>query len=454
VVDSTHLKRRGNKWYVQVAVPPYLVGQLHGDTKLPHTFVKALGTSDLKTAIRLKAPWVSEFNRRIDEARRGAGDPQAVAFRSNVIHLKTVIEAQRAALASRDEELRAQAEECVEAHYDAVVDAVGEIEAEQAREAAATSSVLVSDVYPRWIKWLEERNIHAEHTRNGHAFACKLFATWAEKNGYASVTRVNHKAARQYVAAVMAERADIPFETLKKRLSSLARFWDWLREQGIVEFEANPWRGHTALRDAADSKVFVQFDDADVVKLLSLPAVNKLDVVLRDMAAISLFCGLRQEALTTLTKAQVVKREDGWWFENVSSKKRTWSFPVASAVAHIVERRLQSPGGWLFSELETDTDAASKVSKSWNGDKSNRSPGYQLRAGVTGTDKNFHSLRRTFNAACEGAGIPEKTADLISGRSRDGMAYGLYSKGERVNLREAVEKVTYSQEVLELLKTL
>jgi integrase len=150
----------------------------------------------------------------------------------------------------------------------------------------------------------------------------------------------------------------------------------------------------------------------------------------------------------------VVKREDGWWFENVSSKKRTWSFPVASAVAHIVERRLQSPGGWLFSELETDTDAASKVSKSWNGDKSNRSPGYQLRAGVTGTDKNFHSLRRTFNAACEGAGIPEKTADLISGRSRDGMAYGLYSKGERVNLREAVEKVTYSQEVLELLKTL
>jgi hypothetical protein len=34
------------------------------------------------------------------------------------------------------------------------------------------------------------------------------------------------------------------------------------------------------------------------------------------------------------------------------------------------------------------------------------------------------------------------------------MAYGLYSKGERVNLREAVEKVTYSQEVLELLKTL
>jgi hypothetical protein len=73
--DTKHLKRRGQTWYVVVAVPRNLkeaAGTAH--------FVKALGTRDLKEANRRKHHWVGEFKRRIEHLKHQAPDPHREVF--------------------------------------------------------------------------------------------------------------------------------------------------------------------------------------------------------------------------------------------------------------------------------------------------------------------------------------------------------------------------------------
>jgi hypothetical protein len=64
----------------------------------------------------------------------------------------------------------------------------------------------------------------------------------------------------------------------------------------------------------------------------------------------------------------------------------------------------------------------------------------------------FHALRRTFTEAMEAAEVPESTTKLLIGHKRASLTYGLYSKGERVKLRRAIDKLKYSPQVMRLVE--
>jgi hypothetical protein len=64
----------------------------------------------------------------------------------------------------------------------------------------------------------------------------------------------------------------------------------------------------------------------------------------------------------------------------------------------------------------------------------------------------FHALRNTFTEAMEQAGVPESTTDLIIGHKRSSLTYGHYSKGDRVDLRSAINKLKYAPEVMRLIR--
>jgi integrase len=66
--------------------------------------------------------------------------------------------------------------------------------------------------------------------------------------------------------------------------------------------------------------------------------------------------------------------------------------------------------------------------------------------------KDFHALRNTFTEAMEGAEVLESTVKLLIGHKRDSMTYGHYSKGARVDLRNAIDRLTYSVDVMELIR--
>ena len=70
-----------------------------------------------------------------------------------------------------------------------------------------------------------------------------------------------------------------------------------------------------------------------------------------------------------------------------------------------------------------------------------------------GEDRHtFHELRNTFVEAMEAAEISESTTKLIIGHARASMTYGRYSKGQRVQLRDAINKLRYSAEVMRLIR--
>ncbi|MHC2665997.1 hypothetical protein ACVIYH_001806 [Bradyrhizobium diazoefficiens] len=48
----------------------------------------------------------------------------------------------------------------------------------------------------------------------------------------------------------------------------------------------------------------------------------------------------------------------------------------------------------------------------------------------------------------EGLEVAESTVKLLVGHKRTSMTYGHYSKGQRVNLREAIKKVDYGVEIM------
>ena len=48
--------------------------------------------------------------------------------------------------------------------------------------------------------------------------------------------------------------------------------------------------------------------------------------------------------------------------------------------------------------------------------------------------------------------MPESTCKLLVGHARESMTYGHYSKGERVNLREAIDKLDYGADIMEAIR--
>jgi hypothetical protein len=66
--------------------------------------------------------------------------------------------------------------------------------------------------------------------------------------------------------------------------------------------------------------------------------------------------------------------------------------------------------------------------------------------------EDFHALRNTFIETMEGAEVPESTVKLLVGHKRESMTFGHYSKGRRVALRDSVNRLSYPEEVMALIR--
>jgi hypothetical protein len=59
----------------------------------------------------------------------------------------------------------------------------------------------------------------------------------------------------------------------------------------------------------------------------------------------------------------------------------------------------------------------------------------------------MHAVRHSFTGCVEGHGVPE--SKLLVGHARESLTYGRYSKGDRVNLRAAIDRLDYGAEFME-----
>jgi integrase len=446
---TDYLKLRGHTYYVRVQIPPHLWKAAGGKRE----YVKTLKTGDLSEANRRKPPYVAAFTQRIRALERhkpnelGELYEKALAWREALErHKGDVIyeDPDGTPYTARDEflsQISEEAEEFLEAHGEKAATAFYKI-------AKGDGTPLRSHVDA----WLGEQASQVTgQTISQHRTVIDAFIVWAGDG--VLVEDVKRKLAGEYVGHLLAPTSTLSRATAKRYVSSLSSFWTWLAARGLAPSE-NPWlrqsTGKKSKRGDATEHGRGQWNDTALIKVLSGRYTPRYTGTLHDLTRLALVTGARLDELCALKVGDVHERKDGWWITIREGKTEAAvrEVPVHDSATHVLTRRMKRAKSFLFDGL---VPGGPDKKRSWNVSKAF---GHYTRNLDLGEDRQvFHALRNTFIEAMEGAEVPESTIKLIVGHARQSLTYGLYSKGQRVPLRDAINKLRYSSGVMKLIRS-
>jgi integrase len=444
LATTDFLKLRHSTWYVRVQIPRHLWAAAGGRRE----YVKSLKTSDLHDANRRKHGFVQEFKRRIAALERQRTDPHGALY-VKALEFRDAYESAKQTGELMDlggpEEEPAHAFLLSEINDQAthLLRTIGPDVAKRFHRLATGTGTLPQDVLEAW---LSEQNHITEHTRVQHRAAVRAFNAWA--GDALTVEETTRRKAGEYVSSLLAPARGFSRKTAQRHVSSLSSFWTWLVARGqAVE---NPWRGHGIARKATRGQAPQrgQWDDAALLKLLAGEMTPLYTEALHDLVRLALICGARLDELCSLRTKDAHKRDDGWWITIRQGKTQAAvrDVPIHESAAHVLERRRDSADGFVFPGL---IPGGPDKKRSWNASKAFTR--YTRKLGLSGAGRVFHSLRNTFIEAMEAAAVPESTVKLIVGHKRASLTYGHYSRGQRVNLREAISALQYPKEIMDLI---
>jgi integrase len=214
----------------------------------------------------------------------------------------------------------------------------------------------------------------------------------------------------------------------------------------------NPWlrQGVGKKSKRGETPPRRQWTDEALVKMLSATYTARYTLILHDLAKLALVTGARLDELCALKVADVRKEEDGWLINITEGKTAAAvrTVPVHDSAAHVLERRIASSRDFLFDRL---VPGGPDGKRSWNASKAfgHFTRSLDLKAGERQT---FHSLRKSFVEVMEAQEVPPSTIQLIIGHTRQSLALTVYSQGQRVELRKAINKLRYSDDVMRLIR--
>jgi integrase len=428
--QTQYLQRRYQTWYVVVEVARRLRPLLQGKPRL----IRSLRTQSLQEANRLKHPEVAEFKRRLDLVAKAPDAHEAKVLAKAMGYREQF-------LAADPREVRDPENDETFSERGFVVDEIrsewewlrdrGHKELAEKFISIATADVTPVAKLPE--QWLAEiKGEIAEQTRSQHKAAVKAFLKWAGDD--IAIEQVTRRKAGEYLGTVLLS-AGRARRTVKRQLSSLSTFWRWLVSRGLAE--DNPWRDHQ-LGKPKQGSVRKGFPDDDLKKLLSGNYTDRYHATLQDLIRLALATGARLGELCELKPGDAEQRDDGWWItvQHGKTEAARRSVPVHQSVAGIIVRRKRDATTYLFDALEP---GGPDHKRSWYVSKAFRR--YREKVHIAGRLRDFHALRTTFIEVMEGAEVPEPTTKLIVGHKRASMTYGHYSKGTRVELRAAIDKL-------------
>jgi integrase len=444
---TDYLKLRGRAYYVRVQIPPHLWAAAGGKRE----FVKTLKTRDINEANRLKHAHVAAYQRRIKALERQRPDPLADLY-EKAIAWRDAREKYKGRVIVEDEEGQPQwtyddeflsqiSEEAKE-----FVDTHGEHAATSFFKIAKGEGTPLRDLIDTWLT--EQAGTITEQTSAQHRTVLTAFLDWAGQG--LLVEDVDRRKAGEFVSHLLTPASGLKRKTVQRYVSSLSSLSRWLMARGVAN--GNPWRGHDIGRKSkrGEAPAGRQWTDAGLVKLLTGAYTPQYTTTLHDLVKLALVTGARLDELCSLRATDAHRREDGWWIKIREGKTEAAvrEVPIHACAAHVIERRHKSADGFLFPGLVA---GGPDKKRSWNVSKAFGHYTHQLDLGDE--RQNFHALRRTFTEAMEAAEVPESTTALIVGHKRSSMTYGHYSTGERVKLRKAIAKLSYSPEVMRLIRS-
>ena len=262
---------------------------------------------------------------------------------------------------------------------------------------------------------------------------------------------VDRKLAGDYTDRLLSADSGLKRKTVARRISSLSALWNWLEDRGLAPKDSNPWlrqlRGKRGKRGRETPRS--QWKDAQLVKLLTGEMTPQYTAILHDLVKLALVTGARLNELCSLKTTDIDNRKDGCWIiiREGKTQAAVREVPIHPSATHVLERRRNTPDGFLFAGL---VPGGPDRRQSWNVSKAFGR--YCTKLGFTDGALVFHSLRKTFTEVMEAAAVPETTIKLLIGHTRSSLAYGGYSKGERVELRKVIGKLKYSHAVMDAIR--
>ena len=438
---NQYLQKRFQTWYVVVEVPKFL-HKVVGKARL----LKTLHTRDVNEANKLKHPYVAEFKQLLQMIADAPSQAEAkVLAKALELRQEYVLASPKVVTDYNTEPLETFSSR--EFVVDDIKDEAARIHRKYGNELANRfRNIAFADFTPigqlpgQWLTEIAETITGQTKSQREEALAA--FQQWlGDQCGIEDVTQ---RKAGEYVSKVLIPSGRAK-RTLKRKVSDLSQFWQWLITRGLAE--TNPWRDQLRnfKKTPANRKGLT---DDELIKLLTGTYTEHYQSALYDLIRLALATGARQDELCALRPVDVDRHEDGLWLSIPEGKTEAAKrkVPLHSAVEGIVERRLAEGGEYLISGL---TPGGPDKTRNWYLSKAYAR--YREKVGVTGRWRDFHALRKTFAEVMEGEGVQESTVALLIGHARHSMTFGVYSKGARVNLREVINKLTYAPEVMRLL---
>jgi len=446
VAPTDFLKRRGQTWYVRVQIPPHLWKAAGGKRE----YVKTLKTGDLATANRLKHAHIAAFKGQI--AALGRRKPnelselyeKALAWRDALErHKGDVIyqgDGDEPAWTGADEFLSQISEEAQE-----FLGTHGEKAATAFYKIAKGEGTPLRDHIETWLS--EQAGIVRAQTNAQHRTVVNAFLAWAGEG--VLIEDVTRRRAGEYVSHLLTPASGLRRKTAQRYVSTLSSLWTWLEARGLAP--GNPWLrsgvGKKSKRGEATTRG--QWSDDALIKVLSGYYTPRYTETLHDLVRLALVTGARLDELCSLKVGDAHERQDGWWISirQGKSEAAVREVPVHDSAAHVLARRCKGSRGYVFEGL---VPGGPDKKRSWNVSKAFGH--YTSSLDLGDARQTFHSLRNTFIEVMEGAEVPLSTIQLIVGHARQSLTLGGYSKGHRVQLRDAINKLTYKSGVMRLIR--
>lgn len=438
MADTRYLQRKGNAYMVVVEVPK----EKREAVGKPR-FKRSLGAVSLAEANRKKLAIVAQFHAQIDEAMKRKGDPIAALLRDGA-SWKTELATAKTHV-ERDDEGREWVERdellsTIKDQARLIAELHGRIIGDRYLEAATgEGNVIDTALLESWIVECDDTG----QTKSQHKSTVKRFLTWA--GDLPTIQSIDRVKAGQYVTELLTA-SGLARKTIKRHLSSLSSFWQWLDSKGTPKC-ANVWVGHK-LGKVKLTRARKGLDDEKITRILKGSyTTERYRQTIHDLTRLALLQGARLDELCSVKKADVHKRSDGLWIVIGGGKTEAAAreLPVHPLAVPVVERLLKGTGDeFLFEGL---MPGGPDGKRSWYVSKAYGRFRKQKDVNVPDRLEDFHALRNTFIEVIEGADVAESTTKLLVGHKRQSMTYGHYSKGQRVNLRKAIERLEYAAEV-------
>ena len=447
-MDTKHLKRRHNVYWVRVWVPESLRGILAKSELWQNLY-----TTDLGEANRKKHRVVAELMEVIEQAKRDREGTLDKVSREEKLK-QYALEYTRESDAAKNND-----DEDVEDFFDEAMEAkIYELYGDKDGEGILNFGHPESDASeknPSAVKALiDSYKIHT-HDYEPISSISKLFLSEESENikpssfrrkkkhidqfikwsGDRDLSKITKKITGEYVTSII-NRNNPAYDTLRNIVGDISSLFSWAEGRGYLD--RNPFYKLKLPKADKGSQKRRQWANEELLMFLSS---SKIGINEFKATVVGMYSGMRLDEICNIQKAHI--SDNCFRILEGKTKASRRAVPDHPVIEPLVERFLDSSeNDYLIKGIKS---GGYDKKRSWNFQKklTRLRKKLGMPEGVV-----FHTLRNTFATKLENLGIPTNHINKLMGHKHNNMSLDVYSAGLAIEpLVESIKKLTYGEEL-------